>query len=135
MIAKLPWQSWLALALSVIAAISLPIMSTAPGYGAPVTLSLFGLILVGAATPVLARSAVVEAIVMFVAAHGAAWLLISGITGHEGEATRAFFLLVAAAWLLAWRLATVLSAMKPRSRLCSSKSGEITRRSWALFAP
>jgi NitT/TauT family transport system permease protein len=116
MIAKLPWQSWLALALSVIAAISLPIISTAPGYGAPVTLSLFGLVLVGAAAPVVARSAAVEAVVLFLTAHGAAWLLIAGIAGHEGEATRAFFLLVAAAWLLAWRLATVLSAMKPRSR-------------------
>ncbi|MCO5163100.1 MAG: ABC transporter permease [Mesorhizobium sp.] len=122
MIAKLPWQSWLALALTLVAAISLPIMSTAPGYGASVTLSLFGLVLVGAAAPVVTGSAAIEAVVLFVAAHGAAWLLIAGIAGHEGEATRAFFLLVAAAWLLAWRLATVLSAMKPRSR----------RAGWAL---
>jgi NitT/TauT family transport system permease protein len=57
-----------------------------------------------------------EATLLFAAAHLAAWLLLSDIAGFEGTALAPYFLLVAAAWLLAWRCVTVLSSMRPVSR-------------------
>lgn len=116
MMRKLPWQSWLALLAGLVAAVSLPILSGEAGFGAGGTASVFALVLVGAVVPALRVSATAEAIVLFITAHGAAWLLLSGVAGHEGEATRSFFLLIAAAWLIAWRLATVLSTMRPPLR-------------------
>jgi NitT/TauT family transport system permease protein len=56
---------------------------------------------------------------LFIGAHLAAWLLIRGISGFEGTALAPFFLLLAAAWLLAWRCVTVLSSLRPRSRQAS----------------
>lgn len=57
-----------------------------------------------------------EALLTFIGAHGAAWLLLAGVTGHEGNAGTSFYLVLAGAWLLAWRCATVLSAIKPSGR-------------------
>ncbi|TGR16878.1 ABC transporter permease, partial [Mesorhizobium sp. M8A.F.Ca.ET.197.01.1.1] len=45
--------------------------------------------------------------------HAAAWLLIKGIAGFEGTALAPYFLLLAAAWLLAWRCVALLSALRP----------------------
>ena len=39
----------------------------------------------------------------------AAWLLLAGIAGSEGAARLSFFLLLAAAWLLAWLCVALLS--------------------------
>jgi NitT/TauT family transport system permease protein len=64
----------------------------------------------------LAARRYAEALLLFIGAHGAAWLLLSGITGHEGNAGASFYLALAGAWLLAWRCATVLSALKPSGR-------------------
>ena len=68
-----------------------------------------------------------SAAILFVGAHGAAWLLIAGIAGNEGAARAPFFLLLAAAWLLAWRCVAVLSALRPqralaRHRRCACSS-------------
>ena len=115
MMAKLPWQSWLALAIVAVAVLSLPLISGEPGFGVMASVAVIALIVVGCIAPALRLSAMSEASVLFVGAHGAAWLLLSGIAGHEGQAGLAFFALTAAAWLVAWRLVTVLSAMKPRS--------------------
>lgn len=57
-----------------------------------------------------------EAAVVFAGAHLGAWLLLSGIAGHEGQAAASFYLVLAGAWLLAWRCVTVLAALKPPSR-------------------
>ncbi|MER8429834.1 ABC transporter permease [Mesorhizobium caraganae] len=54
-----------------------------------------------------------EAVVLFIGAHLVAWMLISGITGFEGAALAPYFLLLAAAWLLAWRCVAVLSGLRP----------------------
>ena len=61
--------------------------------------------------PPLARAAI-----LLVGAHWAAWLLVGGIVGFEGTALKPFYLLVAAAWLLAWRCVSVLSELKPMER-------------------
>ncbi|MCJ9754174.1 ABC transporter permease, partial [Neorhizobium sp. BETTINA12A] len=53
---------------------------------------------------------------LFVAPHLAVWLLLAGIAGNEGKATFAFFLMVAACWLIAWRCVTVLSGIRAKSK-------------------
>ncbi|MBL8581356.1 MAG: ABC transporter permease [Rhizobiaceae bacterium] len=58
-----------------------------------------------------------SAAVLFVGAHAAAWLLLTGITGHEGTALLPFFLLLTACWLLAWRCVTLLSGLRPKARV------------------
>ncbi|TIS17434.1 MAG: ABC transporter permease, partial [Mesorhizobium sp.] len=55
----------------------------------------------------------VEAVVLFVGAHVAAWLLVKGIGGFEGTALAPYFLVLAAAWLLAWRCVALLSSLRP----------------------
>ncbi|MDP3898517.1 MAG: ABC transporter permease [Mesorhizobium sp.] len=116
MIARMPWQSLTALLLAAIALFGLPIVASDASAVSATTLVIFALVLAGAAAPALRLSAVAEAALLFVAAHGAAWLLLAGVAGHEGDAGFAFFALVAACWLIAWRLVSVLSAMTPRSR-------------------
>ncbi len=75
---------------------------------------MFGLaVLIAALISMISMPPLAEAVVLFVGAHLAAWLLISGITGFEGTALAPYFLLLAAAWLLAWRCVAVLSALAP----------------------
>jgi NitT/TauT family transport system permease protein len=61
-----------------------------------------------------------EAVLFFVAAHAAAWLLLSGIAGFEGTALVPYYVLLAAAWLLAWRCVTILSDLKPANRVAGA---------------
>src|SRR5690606_16895152 len=102
----------------------LPILSGGEAGGTAVILAL---LLAGSATAILVRSRLVVSLVLLAAAHGAAWLLIAALAGRAGQATPAFYLLLAAAWLLAWRLVTVLSAVRPRE-----KAADIALR---LFIP
>jgi len=77
---------------------------------------IFDLILATAAISMTRIPPLASALVLFIGAYGAAWLLISGIGGFEGTALAPFYLLLAAAWLLAWRCVTVLAGMRPGSR-------------------
>ncbi|WP_136618167.1 MULTISPECIES: ABC transporter permease [Mesorhizobium] len=61
-----------------------------------------------------------EAALCFVCAHGAAVLLLGGIRGHEGTAGPGYYLVLASAWLLAWRCVAILSEQRPLSRLAST---------------
>lgn len=110
------WQGAVALLLCLLALTQLPLLGAeAPlpaGSGALILL----LIAAGALASFLRIPLAVTAAVLFVAAHASAWLLISGIDGNEGHATRAFFLLVAASWLLGWRCITVLAEIEPLSQ-------------------
>ncbi|RWE82861.1 MAG: ABC transporter permease [Mesorhizobium sp.] len=75
---------------------------------------IIGLLLLIAALVSMAKlTPIVEAIVLFAGAHAAAWLLIKGIAGFEGTALAPYFLLLAAAWLLAWRCVALLSSLRP----------------------
>ncbi|RST84503.1 ABC transporter permease [Aquibium carbonis] len=113
-IALLPWQSVAALLAAIVALAGLPIL---PDGMAPASTALvFLLVLTGALVPLLRLPTATESFVLFAAAHGPVYLLLSGITGHEGQAGLAFFALVAASWLIAWRLVTVLSLARPTSR-------------------
>ena len=121
------WQAVLAIALCLLA-LALPAMSSLElearanptatiDYPFIGTAGLIRMLLIlGAAASMVRLSAVSEALILLVAAHAAAWLLLSGIAGYEGTALAPFFLLIAAGWLLAWRLVVVLSAIRPNRR-------------------
>jgi len=115
---KISWQAALAIVVCAIALAGLPIASVndtaifAPG----ATSAIFVLIGGAALLSMFPLSAMLTAAVLFIGAHGAAWLLIAAIAGSEGAAHASFFLLVAAAWLLAWRCVTVLSAIRSGNR-------------------
>jgi len=115
---KVSWQAVLALVLCAIALARLPLASIdgAPIFSSGATVAVFVLIGGAALSSMLPLSQILAAAVLFIGAHGAAWLLIAAIAGSEGAAHASFFLLIAAAWLLAWRCVTVLSALRPRSR-------------------
>lgn len=124
---KLHWQGVLALVLLAVAAgfpelttlgldaAANPTATTQAPFEATSGL-IFALLFFGALVsfPRLAPSA--EAAVLLVASLWAAWLLIAGISGFEGAALAPFYLLLAAAWLLAWRAVAVLSTVRPSAR-------------------
>lgn len=115
---KISWQAATALVLCAIAAAKLPIAGiegTQP-FSPGATFAVFALIGGAALLSMTRVSDAMAAVILFVGAHGAAWLLIAGIAGNEGMARAPFFLLVAAAWLLAWRCVTVLSAQRSLNR-------------------
>jgi len=108
-----------ALLLCIGALTALPLL--AEGATRPLTdgtASLIFIIVIAAALLSLApQPPAYRATVLFIGAHGAAWMLLSALSGNEGARTRAFFLLLFACWLLAWRCVTELSAMTPASNL------------------
>ncbi|RDJ10347.1 ABC transporter permease [Rhizobium grahamii] len=111
------WQGVLALVLTAIAIITLPLMAEgAPDPVSPLTVGLtIALIVALAFVSFAPLPKLYIAAVLLVGAHWAAWVLLADVTGNEGLATRSFFLLMAACWLLAWRCVTELSAMTPGS--------------------
>ncbi|MGN6142970.1 MAG: ABC transporter permease [Mesorhizobium sp.] len=124
---KPSWQAMLALLLVVIAlvlgAMTQPeadaIANPAAGATYPylgtksVILGLIGLAALGS---MLRLRPFAEALVLFVGAHGAAWLLLAGIGGFEGTAKAPYYCALTAAWLLGWRCVAVLSSMRPAER-------------------
>ncbi|MCQ1835915.1 ABC transporter permease [Neorhizobium galegae] len=112
------WQGAVALILCLLALASLPLMAAdAPAPFGAGTVTVIVLLVAGAALVSFTKlSQPLLATIPFVAAHLAVWLLLAGIAGNEGKATLAFFLLVAACWLLAWRCVSVLSGIRPKSQ-------------------
>ena len=112
------WQGAVALLLCLLALTQLPLLGPeAPlPVGSGATSVILLLIAGGALASFLPIPPAGLAALLFVAAHAGAWLLIGGIDGNEGHAGRAFFLLVAASWLLGWRCITVLADIEPDSR-------------------
>ncbi len=112
--ASLPWQIPAALLAVIVGAVLQA--ATAAGGGPDNIWPALGLIaLVAAGTWAMAAKPIAQAVALFIGAHGAAWLLLSGIAGHEGQAGASFYLALGAAWLLAWCCVTILSAQKPAS--------------------
>ncbi|MBP2558038.1 NitT/TauT family transport system permease protein [Neorhizobium galegae] len=112
------WQGALALILCLAALACLPLMAAdAPSPFGTGTVVLVFLLVAGAALVSFTNlSQPLVATILFVAAHLAVWLLLAGIAGNEGKATLAFFLMLAASWLLAWRCVTELSGIRPKSK-------------------
>ncbi|PBB17613.1 ABC transporter permease [Mesorhizobium sp. WSM4313] len=135
---KPSWQSVLAILLCLIAfalgamtkpeaaALAEPAATLAYPYMGAKGL-IIGLLLIAALVSMVKLTPIVEAIVLFVGAHAAAWLLIKGIAGFEGTALAPYFLLLAAAWLLAWRCVALLSWLRP--------SGSVARNALRLIIP
>lgn len=112
------WQGALALLLCLVALAFLPLLATdAPSPFSNGTIALIFALTIGTALLSFIRlTAPLLAAVLFVGPHLATWFLIGGLAGNEGKATIAFFLSIAACWLLAWRCVTVLSDMRPKSK-------------------
>lgn len=111
------WQVGLALLLCAIAMATMPMLAseaTRPMANGTTSL-VIGLVALSGVASFAMFSGVASAAVLFIGAHGAAWLLIAGIAGNEGMARMPYFLLLAAAWLLAWRCVAILSGLKPTS--------------------
>ncbi|MBB6484091.1 ABC transporter permease [Rhizobium lusitanum] len=111
------WQGVVCLLLCLAAIPALPLL--AADAAAPVssgtTFVIFILIAAAALISFTKLSETLCAAILFFAAHAAAWLLLAGISGNEGKAQASFFLLIAAAWLLAWRCVSILSTIRSRS--------------------
>ncbi|MER9597564.1 MULTISPECIES: ABC transporter permease [unclassified Mesorhizobium] len=112
------WQGYAALILLVGALLLWPLVSAAPGYAMATTALMFILLLVAIEADNFPP--MIGVVLLFLGAHGAAWILLAGITGNEGSAGAPFYLLLAAAWFLAWRCVTVLSSFRPTSRWAST---------------
>ncbi|MDR7219978.1 ABC transporter permease [Aminobacter aminovorans] len=115
---KPSWQVALAVLLCAVAMATMPLLAaeaTAPMSRGTTSL-VIGLIALSGVASFAMFSGIASAAVLFVGAHGAAWLLIAGIAGNEGMARMPYFLLLTAAWLLAWRCVAVLSAIRPVSK-------------------
>ncbi|PAP94753.1 ABC transporter permease [Mesorhizobium wenxiniae] len=108
------WQGYAALVLLAGALLLLPLVNATPGYGVATVALIFLLLLLAIAADNFPP--VIGVVLLFLGVHGAAWMLLAGITGNEGTARASFYLLLAAAWLLAWRCVTALSALRPTSR-------------------
>ncbi len=107
------WQAISALVLAVVGAF----FEAGAAQGSAGVWPALGLVaVVAAVSALLAMRPYGQALLLFLGAHGAAWLLLAGVAGHEGNAGASFYLASAGAWLLAWRCATVLSAIKPSGR-------------------
>lgn len=125
---KPSWQAGIALVLALIAQ-AMPVTTTAEAEAlanptATLDYPLFylapGAIVLAALASMVRMPPAASAAVAFAGAHLAAWDLIGGIAGFEGSALTPYFLLLAAAWLLAWRCVTVLSGMKPPGRAANT---------------
>lgn len=119
------WQALAALALVALAILLGPMtLAEVEAAGNPAIVYPYvatrvlitGLLGIGALLSTFSLPRLAEAALLFVAAHLAAWLLISGIVSFEGKAHAPYYLLLAAAWLLAWRCVTILSSFKPLNR-------------------
>ena len=112
------WQAAVSVVLTIAALVKLPIFAD----GAANPLSTVALIVIviltltGAFAALLLQQRAAVAAILFVTAHAGAWLLLSNLSGNEGQARAPFFLLIAANWLLAWACVTQLSALRPESR-------------------
>ena len=111
------WQGVLSLLLCLAAIPALPLLGAdaATPVSSGTTFVIFILIAAAAAFSFMKLSNILCASILFFAAHAAAWLLLAGISGNEGTGRASFFILIAAAWLLAWRCVSVLSTIRPRS--------------------
>jgi NitT/TauT family transport system permease protein len=115
---QLSWQAAAALVLVIISLAVLPLFGEAQGAGTPwgerwhIWL-IYGLLIAAVLADAAGLSQTIKAAALLILPHAAAWLLIGQLDGRDGQANASYFLLVAAAWLLAWRCVTILSSFDP----------------------
>ncbi|MBD8651248.1 ABC transporter permease [Rhizobium sp. CFBP 13726] len=119
------WQAWLSLALSLAALAALPLLDPdAVTHFAPIALfAIFALSIAGAVVSFMPLPPLFLAPAIFVFCHLSTGVLIAGLAGNEGKAATAFFLMIAANWLLAWRCVSLLSEIRTRSRFADGLLG------------
>jgi NitT/TauT family transport system permease protein len=115
------WQAVVAMLLALVAVASGSMTAVdpvaTPDYPFATTRFVIVAIVVAAAlASTVVTTATLSSFVLFAGAHAAAWLLISGIEDHAGTARAPFYMILAAAWLLAWRCVARLSDLQPRTR-------------------
>ncbi|CAN7192252.1 ABC transporter permease [Rhizobium sp. LjRoot254] len=100
------WQSILAAIALIVGLITLPLTSTAS-----VLVTALVLLLIAASVAFASSGADrnITAIGLGIMVHLAVLMLIGTVAGAEGTAGWSFFAALAACWLLAWRLVTILS--------------------------
>lgn len=117
------WQTWLAFPFALLLAFLFAFMNGIPNAPPPYDTFSGGIAIALVLVSVLAANYIsnklLEALLLFVGAHGAAFLLLAGIRGHEGTAGPAYYLLLGSAWLLAWRCVAILSGLRATSRAMS----------------
>jgi NitT/TauT family transport system permease protein len=115
---RFAWQSVIALLLCVAGAAMLPLANAVTAL--PFTIGQTAAIeLLLVASVVISMSGISRlggAIFLLLAVHVAAFMLVGGIAGNEGAARPSFFLLLGAAWFLAWRLNVLISRLKLEDR-------------------
>ena len=103
---KTNWQALAALVLIALALFNLPLTGTS---GAGTSIARLAALAIAAFISMLPPATNVATIAFAILVHGAVFVLLKGLTGAEGTASLAFFAVLAASWLLGWRLVTVLS--------------------------
>jgi NitT/TauT family transport system permease protein len=100
------WQAMLAMACALLAFAFLPMTEGASTFMA---VTIIMLIAMGAAASAVHPASALSNLVLGICPHIAVYLLIRLLPGAEGKASASFFFTLAACWLLAWRLVSVLS--------------------------
>ncbi len=111
---KPSWQGVAAALLSVGALLFLPVVQAdigmaAPGITAIVTAIILALLALAIGADALAAKSSLGKWLLAFAPHMAVFLLLSELSAGNGSARLSFFLLLAACWLLGWRLVSVLA--------------------------
>ena len=100
------WQALMSLLATFYSLTALPFTTSMSQASSLIVVALLA---AGAFASMLRLSFTLETAVLTLSSFGAAALLISGLTEAFGTATQGYFAALAAAWLLGWRLVTVLS--------------------------
>ena len=111
------WQSLLADILTVVAVARLPLtlLEAASPVGNGLVIAAIVVITALLMQVLKNNSPALRATILFLGAHIPAAMLLGGLTGNEGQMSSAFFLMIAASWLLAWGTVSELSRIETRS--------------------
>jgi len=100
------WQALMSLLATLYSLTALPFSA---GMSSASSLTVVAILTAGAFFSMLRLSFALETAVLTLSSFGAAAMLIAGLTEGFGTATAGYFSALIAAWLLGWRLVTVLS--------------------------
>ncbi|MEM5494857.1 ABC transporter permease [Hoeflea sp. AS16] len=100
------WQALLALLATLYSLTGLPFTSSMSQAS---SLMVVAILVAGALLSMLRLGYAIQTMVLALSSFGAAAMLIAGLADAFGNATQGYFAALATAWLLGWRLVTVLS--------------------------
>ena len=100
------WQALMSLLATLYSLTALPFTAAMTPAWCFVTVAILA---AGALVSMLRAASSIETTALALSSFGAAVLLIGGIAGATGTATSGYFAALVSAWLLGWRLVTVLS--------------------------